>query len=454
MFTGPKNINYGLVFSIDFGNTKSFSEDKSLINVSDWTIGSGSTTNYSRNGQIYENERKIDTDPFGNQAIVWECIADNLNDGDGGWNTTPYTPIDKTKMYRFSVWVNRVAQGINGRFYHGCRGYDISNVNTGVYQRNNGTLNTNPYFWVSNNPPNSQLPTGEWRLIVGHIWPENSGTGSNHVDSGIYSLTGGVAKEFDVTTDMVWMSANTQAIHRSYLFYNTGADAIQQMVYPRIDLCDGTEPTIEELLVNGPNRANSLISIQDKAYVLNTATYDSESNGCINTNAASITDKGYIACDVFSFSDTQAYSMEFVVKLNPGATNTYHSLVGRGLTTPWISIQGSASSFRFSFRELDSTYHYGTYKTNYNMSNNWLHVTLTADSSRTLKVYYNGQYFETLSTPTSSQVIINRIAGGYQSGDNQYNFEGKMALAKFYNRTLFDSEILQNYNAIKSRFGL
>jgi len=453
-FRGPNAVTNGLVFSIDFANVKSFSEDNSFINVSDWTISSGSTTNYTRNGQIYENERKLDTDPFGNQAIVWECIADSLNDGDGGWNTIPYTQIDNTKLYRFSVWVNRKVQGINGRFYLGCNGFNSSNSNVGVYYRSTGALTTNPYFWVSSNPPNSELPTGEWRLVVSHVWPDGSGVGTNHEDSGIYSTSSGTTKEGSISTDMVWMSANTQTRHRCYLFYNTGADAVQQMIYPRIEVCDGTEPTIEELLENSPNRAKNQVSKQESAYLLNNATYDSDGFGSINTNAASITDKGHITCDEVSFSDTQPYTLEFVVKLNPGAQTTFHGLVGRGATTPWISINGSAANFRFSFRELNATYNHSSYKNNYNISDNWLHVTLTADSSRVLKVYYNGEFFETLPTPTSSEIRINRIAGGYNSGDNQYNLQGKISIAKFYNRTLSDVEVLQNYNATKSRFGL
>jgi len=455
MFTGPKNINDGLIFAVDFGNSKSFSEDNSFLNVSDWTIGSGGTSNYTQNGTTAENRRLIDTDPFGNQAIVWECNADSVFNADGGWNTTPYTQIDKTKMYRFSVWVNRVAQGSDGRFYLGCEGFNVSNSDVGVYDRSTGALTTNPYFWVSSSPPTSKLPTGEWRLVVGHVWPEDSGTGSSHEDSGIYSIASGTTKEGAISTDMVWMSANTQTRHRCYLFYNTSGDSVQQMAYPRIDLCDGAEPTIEELLENSPNRATNLISRQDKAYILNTATYDSEDYGCINTNATSRTDKGYITCDEFSFADGENYSMEFVVKLRPSAESTYHSLCGRGLTTPWVTLLGSPTNFRFYFRELSGTYHYASYKTDYDMSEKWLHATLTVDSSRTLKVYYNGEFYETMpTTPTSTQVIINRIAGGYESGDNQYNFQGKMAIARFYNRVLTATEIQQNYNAIKSRFGL
>lgn len=447
MFTGPKNINYGLIFSVDFGNTKSFSEDKSLINVSDWTVGSGSTTNYSRNGQIYENERKIDTDPFGNQAIVWECIADNLNDGDGGWNTTPYTPIDKTKMYRFSVWVNRVAQGINGRFYLGCEGFDVSNVDVGVYQRSNGTLTTNPYFWVSNNPPNSQLPTGEWRLVVAHIWPENSGTGSNHVDSGIYNITNGTTKVLSISSDMVWMSANTQTRHRCYLYYNTGADAIQQMAHPRIDLCDGTEPTIEELLGNSPNRAINLISKQENGYLLNTTKYDSAGNGSLIFDG--VGGKITIA-DNSTLDLTTNMSFEFWVKINSSQSNLYPRLIDKNLylvhitqTPPFTIAQNITTSGGLRQTTTSNI-----------QANQWTHIVSSYDG-RYGRFYINGvlktttDFGSVLPCSTDNTPIT---IGGSNSMDRLFN--GNIAIAKVYNRTLSDSEILQNYNATKSRFGL
>lgn len=173
MITGPNNIKDGLVLYLDAGNVKSFSEDKSLINVSTWTIGSGSTSGYNRNGSDDENVRKNGTDPFGNNVIIWEAIPDSVSGADGGWNGTTFN-IDRTKMYRFSVWVNRTVQG-NGNFYFGTRGYGSV---SGVLGKDNGVNYTNPYFWVSSAP----TTIGEWTLVVGHIWSEDSSTGTQHED--------------------------------------------------------------------------------------------------------------------------------------------------------------------------------------------------------------------------------------------------------------------------------
>lgn len=446
MFTGPRNTSNGLIFSVDFGNVKSFSEDKSLINVSGWTIGTGSATDYTQNGNTVENERKVDTDPFGNDAIIWESIPEAASGSDGGWNTSQFS-IDITKMYRFSVWVNRKVQG-NGNFYLGTRGYGTT---SGVDRLDTGVNSTNPYFWTSSNGTN--MPIGEWMLVVGHVWPYGTTVGTTiHEDSGRYTITGGTYGS--ITRDFIWTSGNTTSLHRSYLYYSTNTGTTQQWSTPRVDIVDGTEPTLEELLENRPNKAVDLTNHQNNVYVINNCTYESADYGSINTNATTIQDKGYIGCDDIIFQDEEPYSLEFIVKLRSGAGTTFHSLVGRGSSTPWVSLNGSATNWRFSFRELDSTYHYSSYKTDYNITDNWLHVVLTVDSGRVAKVYYNGELFETLSTPTSSYMEINRIASGYDSGGNFYSLQGNMAIAKIYDKTLSSSDVEQNYDSIKSRFGL
>jgi len=60
---------------------------------------------------------------------------------------------------------------------------------------------------------------------------------------------------------------------------------------------------------------------------------------------------------------------------------------------------------------------------------------------------------ENCSTPVSNMVAdttFSRIATGGYSG----TFNGKLSHISIYNRALTSAEVLQNYNAIKSRFGL
>jgi len=80
---------------------------------------------------------------------------------------------------------------------------------------------------------------------------------------------------------------------------------------------------------------------------------------------------------------------------------------------------------------------------------NWHHVSLTYDSSTTTLTGYtegNQTYSDTYNAGTNN--VIKKI------GNNLYGhyWLGNIGCAQIYNRALLASEILHNYNALKSRF--
>uniref|UniRef100_UPI0032B4A2F4 DUF6443 domain-containing protein n=1 Tax=Flavobacterium adhaerens TaxID=3149043 RepID=UPI0032B4A2F4 len=60
-----------------------------------WTLGSGSVTGFTVNGQATENLRIDGLNPFGKTDRLWRCVNDAISGADGGWVTTDI-PIDKT----------------------------------------------------------------------------------------------------------------------------------------------------------------------------------------------------------------------------------------------------------------------------------------------------------------------------------------------------------------------
>ena len=83
--------------------------------------------------------------------------------------------------------------------------------------------------------------------------------------------------------------------------------------------------------------------------------------------------------------------------------------------------------------------------------NRWINITqTTSDSAKSFKTYVNGvQVADVIFTGTPNSgggLLIGR--GFYGGAWNYIGFVG------YYNRALLASEILQNYNAQKSRFGL
>ena len=84
----------------------------------------------------------------------------------------------------------------------------------------------------------------------------------------------------------------------------------------------------------------------------------------------------------------------------------------------------------------------------------WMCISQTTDdANKVLKTYHNGVLLATLAytgTPNSGGGIL--LGRGFYAGVN--NFNGRIAIARYYNRALSDSEILQNYKAMKGRYGL
>ena len=156
------------------------------------------------------------------------------------------------------------------------------------------------------------------------------------------------------------------------------------------------------------------------------------------------------------FFDQTNYSIDFWIKLRQGGgVDVLNSLVGWGSTNPWLAISSSVSgnSWYLTFRDQFSNYNNFGSVSNYNISN-WTNLTLVVDSNRTSSLYVNGNLQQALPYLTSSFIRVSRIMGGYSSGNNFYNWQGSMASAKFYSRILTTSEIQQNYNVTKTRFGL
>ena len=98
------------------------------------------------------------------------------------------------------------------------------------------------------------------------------------------------------------------------------------------------------------------------------------------------------------------------------------------------------------------------FQTSVNYSiNTWYNWLITVDmslSSNKIKIYVNG----VLSAQGNPSATLNAGADGARVGNKLSNstedFDGNIALVRAYNRVLTAAEVLQNFNAQKSRFGL
>jgi hypothetical protein len=94
------------------------------------------------------------------------------------------------------------------------------------------------------------------------------------------------------------------------------------------------------------------------------------------------------------------------------------------------------------------------YATGYITNGAFGHYVFTADGSA-LKIYKNGVQVASTSTsylPTSVSRTNTYIGRSNWSGDSY--FQGSIPVVRLYNRALTSTEIMNNYNASKGRFGL
>jgi len=83
--------------------------------------------------------------------------------------------------------------------------------------------------------------------------------------------------------------------------------------------------------------------------------------------------------------------------------------------------------------------------------NTWYFGAVTYSNSTGWKLYLNGREDGTSADTTTFTGNQEIIIGAYNTGNN---FSGRISYVQIYNRALSATEILQNYNATKRRYGL
>ena len=136
---------------------------------------------------------------------------------------------------------------------------------------------------------------------------------------------------------------------------------------------------------------------------------------------------------------------------NKGASlNTDTRTVHGGGPDAWHPQIGNGSSW--------ATGNYNTPSGTAAVSNRWDHVVMTWSDGAPVDVYKNGTRVSTNNTGWSASIAW---SGTYWSLGRQLSnagypraYDGKIAIARIYNRGLSSAEITSNYNGQKSRFGL
>ena len=457
--SGPSIPANNLVMVLDALNPKTITSNSSnIIYNRIWATGNSSfssTPYYSYNGTAAENQRIYDTTPSGLIDVVWESPSnDATSDGDGGWDGWA-VDVDKTKKYRWSVWIRKKVIG-DGRAYLGLYAYDANNTNVGVYNRTDGTtLNTNFYFMsrrfdISDLVPNPAV--NEWVLFVGNCWPAGSAANTTpDSSSGVWKADG--TKIADAG-DCIWHPNTTKTLHRTYQYYSTTTNEKQQWWQPRIDIVDGSEPSLSKLLSGFTENSN--YDIKNRVKVIANNALKTSNSFAFSTNIGNslnnISESIYVDGSNLVFSSEQTIIMGLKPRDLSQRRNVYNqSYYGYGTIT-----QETNGQYNYYFGAGANTTSYTGYGTPFYAANNETMVIAVTRNSNNITWFKNGQFQARTSNPYpvsamySTDTNIISIGFGYTG----YGFIGDIYFTHLYDRALANSEISQNFEAFRGRYGI
>ena len=185
------------------------------------------------------------------------------------------------------------------------------------------------------------------------------------------------------------------------------------------------------------------------AELVNSPTFNSQNNGFFQ-----FVTNDYARIPNSTTLDTQTPSVEVWIKTNAtsqsgfwfekGTVNTQYSLFQSSVTLLWRQNVGG------SLTDLTIT------TSNFINTSSWYQVVGTFTSGRR-RLYINGNLVnsdtQTGTISTNSGGMSIGAYGGF-SGARGYYYNGNLAICRVYNKELTSTEVLQNYNAIKGRFGI
>jgi len=444
---GPNTIvTDGLILYYDIANKKSYIPQSTNLNMSFWNLGSGSVTGYVQNGGTSENERVMGTNPMGESVIVWETSGNTISDADGGWNTS-YHSVDNDYTYRFSIWVKRISDSGGGTFYFG--------LNPAVVKLDD-TSGGNPYWNCS---ASSSLTKDQWYLYVGHCFYHSYTGTTRHDDTGIYTTSGriGNINGCNIGVDCKWNPSTTSSQHRTYHYYCTDGITQLQFYDPRMDKCDGIEPTIQELLTKSGSGVYDIIEDNNGVMPLSGSFIDNSItfNGIdqyIKLPSQNDAQSPLTGWGNMTGADNNDYSISIWVKTTQIVGSSSYN------AAPLVSRNSNDIYAVFTIYNgyVYFSHHDGSWQSNIKSTTmvsdgEWHHVVFVNHSNETGDLYIDSiKEINGLSSSITASNYFSPDNIGYGYSNRYLN--GSVSMFQAYDKALSQIEVVQNYNSQKYRF--
>ncbi len=235
-----------------------------------------------------------------------------------------------------------------------------------------------------------------------------------------------------------------------------GPDLIQDGLVLALDASDRNS------YVSGSTTWFDLSGLNNSGSLINGLTFSTGSGGSITFDG---TDDYVSINSAFSLTDSQAFTFNTWIYPTTGILANNYAVIGtiKAATTHWQLSYSSDPTYNMLFAFAGTSTSVGTVSTvtsliplnSWGLISAWYNGGDKSDITN-WKIYINGIEAALKSTGTTG-ASTNTTSLGYRPGSGGASanyFKGNIASTQIYNRAFSASEILQNYNATKTRFGL
>ena len=411
-YGGPDISESGLVLSLDAANQKSYDGNENFF-----TYSKDFSQNWSANQITYTTNSGLAPDGSNTAALVTTNTV-------AGYNTIIQSPtLSINTNYCYSVFVKLVSgSGTSSRVTFGSGNNLISpGYASWGLQLDNLTETTD-----------GNIPSTKGHIVYPNGWLRlymviNT---SNQTDAAV-SIRFGTAGADNVNTFYIWGAQLEKGSSVGPYYPTTGTTKTRGTIWTDLS-GNGNTGT----LTNGPtySSANGGSIVFDGV------------NDYVNLgNASSITKSSQITINCW------VRLISLPVGFNNGA------VIVRGDTSYvlyWYETTGSNNRLWFYLPGIDSSLtSAASYLTPSFTTNIWYNISATYDGSSS-NLYVNAVL---VSTATGKSGLINgsnNIYLGYAKDSDAYPLNGNISQASIYNRALSASEISQNFNAMRGRYGI
>ena len=440
-----------LVFCVDAAMVPSattFTGTDVMQGLSLWDTGTGSTGNWSQNGATAENSRVIGNDPWGNRAILWRAFNNDAASGaDGGWNSSSFS-ITNSNLYRWVRYYKIVTRGSNGHFYGGNSGQGGT-----MLQWNNRATQGNPYDYC---PQRGTVTPYVWSVAITYMFPVGTAAGGGGspytTDYGFYPMNTGVRSTSGMGCNTggntIFNTGTYGTTDRQYLYYSTDPAVDIYWARPRCYLVNGSEPSISEIIAGEHNVWMDATGSPTNMYAFNNPVLTRGTNGgyfTFNGTTTRFQGRNNTAMDspqnltVQAWVNPQDNSQSGHI-FEKGTVNTQYSIFQSGGTFHWRTMGTSTQDLTFAASSVCP-------------ANTWSLVTCTYDGSNK-RIYKNGTQVTSAAETGSISTSTGGAWIGCYGNANDYFWDGKIASVKVYNRALSTTEIKNNFDSQRNRFGV